>query len=469
MNRYQEIENVFLLQKKNKLNINSSSADIRKKKLNKLLDAVLDNQSELIKAASKDLSRSETETKIIEIFPLVSEIRHIKRNLSRWMRAKYSLPPLTLFGTSGKIEFVPKGQVLIISPWNYPILLTLAPLAMAVAAGNCIIVKPSEFCPEIVNVIQKIISKFFDEDEISLITGEADTGRYLVSLPFDHIYFTGSSKVGREIAKSAADNFTSTTLELGGKSPVIIGSDADLLNAASKIVWGKFINCGQTCIAPDYVLIPSNKQKAFIELVKKKIENHYGSIFEISTNRDYGRILNVRHTKRLIDLIENALANGGINEIPFNSVIEERFISPAVITNVNMEMEIMKEEIFGPILPVINYSSLDEIFETIKQNGNPLTAYIFSHDSDFIRSLKHNFTPGSFAINNAVVQYANYKLPFGGVKQSGFGKSHGFYGFRSFSNEIPTLRQLTPSSAKLLYPPYSKMKQKLIDFMIKFL
>lgn len=469
MNRFQEIENVFLNQTKNKLNINSSSAAIRKEKLEKLLYAVLENQSALIEAASKDLSRSETETKIIEIFPLVSEIRHIKRNLSRWMRQKYSLPPLTLLGTSGKIEFVPKGQVLIISPWNYPILLTLAPLAMAIAAGNCVIIKPSEFCPEISDTLKKILNDVFSDDEISVVTGEADTGSYLVSLPFDHIYFTGSSKVGREIAKSAAENFTSTTLELGGKSPVIIGSDMDLENAASKIVWGKFINCGQTCIAPDYVLIPSNKQKEFIELVKKRIQNYYGSIFEISSNSDYGRILNGHHTSRLTNLIENALANGGINEIPFNSVIEERFISPVVISNVNSEMAIMKEEIFGPILPVINYNSFEEIIETINQNGNPLTAYIFSYDSDFIKKLKQHFTPGSFAVNNVVVQYANYKLPFGGVKRSGLGKSHGFYGFRSFSNEIPTLRQLTPSSAKLLYPPYSKMKQKLIDFMIKYL
>ncbi|MDD3558584.1 MAG: aldehyde dehydrogenase family protein [Melioribacteraceae bacterium] len=469
MNHFQEIDKVFLLQKKNKLNINSSSAGIRKEKLSRLLDAVIINQSELIEAVSNDLSRSEIETKIIEIFPLVSEIRHIKRNLSRWMRPKYAFPPLTLLGTSGMIEFAPKGQVLIISPWNYPILLTLAPLAMAIAAGNCVMLKPSEFCPGISEVVRRIITEIFDEDEISVIISEADTGSYLVSLPYDHIYFTGSSKVGKQIAKSAAENFASTTLELGGKSPVIIGSDSDLEDAASKIVWGKFINCGQTCIAPDYVLIPSNKEREFIELVKKKIEKYYGSISEISSNSDYGRIINDRHKERLTNLLENALAKGGINEIPFNSVIEDKFISPVVISNVNLEMEIMKEEIFGPILPVINYNSFEEIIEIINQTGNPLTAYIFSHDSDFIRRLKQHFTAGSFAVNNVVIQYANYKLPFGGVKQSGLGKSHGFYGFKSFSNELSTLKQLTPSSAKLLYPPYSKVKQKLIDFMIKHL
>lgn len=469
MSDFTSINEIFQLQQKNKKNINSTSASERKEKLEKLLTAIIENQKLLTEAASKDLSRTEIETKIIEIFPLVSEIRYLKRNLKRWLKPKYSIPPITLLGSSGKIEYTPKGQILIISPWNYPILLTLAPVAMAIAAGNCIIVKPSEFCPNLSDIMKNILSEIFNDDEVTVIKGTIKEGKYLISLPFDHIYFTGSSKVGKEIALAAAKNFTSATLELGGKSPAIISNDADFEEAASKIVWGKFINCGQTCIAPDYVLVPSNKVEVFIEQVRNKIEIYYGPLLVILRNSDYGKIITEKHAERLIALINDALSKGAVAETPFNSDSAKRFISPIILSGVNVEMNIMKEEIFGPVLPVISYDSFSELLDVLDKNGNPLSSYIFSHDKEFINRVKKYIVPGSLVINNVVVQYANYKLPFGGVKSSGLGKSHGFYGFKAFSNELPVMNQITPTSAKLLYPPYTNAKQKLIDLMIKYL
>ncbi|NOX17138.1 MAG: aldehyde dehydrogenase family protein, partial [Chlorobi bacterium] len=357
----------------------------------------------------------------------------------------------------------------IISPWNYPFLLAMGPLVSAVAAGDSAILKPSEYTPNTLSVLEKIISEIFEPCEAAVVSGGADTGQYLTSLPFDHIFFTGGTEIGKKVMKAAAENLTSVTLELGGKSPAIVDDSANIPNAARKIAWGKLINAGQTCIAPDYLLLSKNIEEQFLAAYKTAVEEIYGGAESFENNVDYCRLIHKNHFERIKSLIDDAVSKGAKTLFPINFNEEKNFFSPNLITNVTWEMKIMREEIFGPLLPMMTYSSFEEIKNIINKNRSPLSLYIFSKKKKFIDVVLKEIPAGSTAVNGTVVQFANGNLPFGGRNGSGMGKAHGYYGFKTFSNEKSSLKQTALSPLKLFYPPYTKTKERLIDFLIKYI
>ena len=468
MQNFTRIKNVFELQQKNKADINNSSVDKRKFKLKKLLNAILNNIDELCDANYKDFKKAKTETMLSEVFPLTSELRHTIRNIKRWQKPHRVSPPLAFFNSSNKIFYEPKGQVLIISPWNYPFLLAVGPLISAIAAGNCVIIKPSEHTPNTSAFLMKFISQIFDETEVAVIEGDYQEAQGLLSLPFDHIFFTGSTRVGKIVMQAAANNLTPVTLELGGKSPTIIDESADVKNAAQKIVWGKYLNCGQTCIAPDYLLIPEHLLNNFVKVFKQSLEKLYGNINSISSNPDYCRIVNQNQYERILSLITDAVKNGAKLIGNFDHNDEQRFLAPVLLLNVSINSEIMREEIFGPVLPVITYKNEHEIFDIINRNPKPLALYIFSKRKTFIKKILNKIPSGGSVINDVVIHFSNFQLPFGGVGSSGMGKAHGFAGFKTFSNEKSVMKQPKFPPSLLLYPPYTETVKKIIKILVKY-
>ena len=464
----EKIREIFQTQKKYKEEHFFISVKERKKKLKLLMNSVISRTDEITKALNDDFGKAPAETKLTEIFPAVSEIREALRNVERWTSPKRARTPLSFWGTIGKVLYEPKGVVLIISPWNYPFLLAVGPLVSAIAAGNGAIVKPSEFTPNVLSVLEKIISEVFEPREVAVVSGDAETGEYLTSLPFDHIFFTGGTAIGKKVMKAAAENLTSVTLELGGKSPVILDESADIKDAARKIAWGKLINAGQTCIAPDYLLLPKNVENEFVSSFKNAVNEIFGGGETFESNVDYCRLIHRKHFTRIKLLLDDALSQGAETLFPVNFNEERNFFSPNLIRNVNWKMKIMREEIFGPLLPVIAYSDFDEIKKIVNKNRSPLSLYVFSKKKKFIDDILKEIPAGSTAVNGVVVQFANGNLPFGGRNGSGMGKAHGYYGFKTFSNEKSSLKQTSLSPLKYFYPPYTKTKEKLIDLLIKY-
>jgi len=461
-----EIDAIFRKQQDNLPQLAKSSASERIRKLKAFRKTVLDNRDNIRQALKADCSRHEAEVDMTEIYPVISEINHTVRNLRRWMKARSVNTPLALMGSSSSIKAEPKGNTLIISPWNFPVNLTLAPLVSAVAAGNAVILKTSEFTPHSTEVIRKIISGVFDEREVALIEGGIETGKYLLKLEFNHIFFTGSPQVGKIVMKAASANLASVTLELGGKSPTIVDASADISKAAKRIAWGKYVNNGQICIAPDYVLVHASKYETFIKLLQDNIDSFYGAY--IASSSSYSRIINGKHFERIKHLYADAVAQGAsaIKEPVFDKAT--RLISPTVLKNVDLSSEIMEEEIFGPLLPVIKFNDLTEALEIINKREKPLALYIFARKRNNISRILNSTSSGAVCINHNAVHFYNTSLPFGGVNNSGLGRSHGEAGFMAFSNMKSIYRQKMPSALELLVPPYNKFKQKLIDLTLKY-
>ena len=465
---FARIQNIFDLQAANKKNINLATVNSKKIKLKKLLSSILQNVDEITEAIYQDFKKTPAETKLSEIFPVTAELRHTIRNLKHWSKPHRVLPPLVFFNSTNKILYNAKGKVLIISPWNYPFLLTVGPLISAIAAGNCVIIKPSEYTPHTSAFLSGFIAQLFDENEISVVEGDYKESQFLLTLPFNHIFFTGSTRVGKIVMENAAKNLTSVTLELGGKSPTVIDESADLDSTVQKIVWGKYLNCGQTCVAPDYVLLPEYMLNKFETAFKNALNKIYGNANSIQSNTDYCRIVNDIQYGRLISLLDDAINNGAKLVGNVENNIEQKFLSPVLLTNVSLSSKIMKEEIFGPILPVITYKNEHEIFDIISGNPKPLALYIFSKRKSFINKLLNTVPNGGAMINDVVIHFSNFKLPFGGVGSSGVGKGHGFAGFKTFSNETAVMKQPNWAPSRLLYPPYTKSVKKLIDVLIKY-
>ena len=463
-NQFQEL---FDKLNNNVIALRNSTATERKEKLRKLLKVVEQNEKKICDAVHSDFFKSPAETKLTEIYPVYSEIKLAIRKLNKWMKPRKVAAPITFLGSKNFIRYESKGVALIISPWNYPFQLAIAPLVSAIAAGNAVVIKPSEVSSATADLIYELISENFPNDEIAVVRGGAKITQSLLDLPFNHIYFTGSPAIGKIIMSRAAENLTSVTLELGGKSPAIVDKNYDLTKAAEKIIWGKLINAGQTCIAPDYVLVNKNSVEKLIVEFLRAIEKFYGSINYLEKNRDYCRIINDAHFKRLKFLFDDAISKGA--EVRIGGVFgNDNFISPTVLTNVSLDMKIMQEEIFGPLLPVLTYENEDEIFAIAKQNPNPLALYVFSNRKNFIDKIIENIQSGGAAINDTVVHFANYNLPFGGVGTSGSGNAHGFYGFKTFSHERAVMQQARFSPLKLMYPPYTEKVKKLIDLTARY-
>ena len=462
-----EILGVFELQKKHQYELAKTSAAVRIKKLKRIQKVIFAYRQSIRDALYNDFKKHESEVDLIEIYPVISEIRHARSHLKRWMKKQTVDTPFSLIGSSSYIHYEPKGVVLIISPWNFPFQLTFSPLISAIAAGNAVILKPSEFTPHCSALMKQMITELFQENEVSLFEGGIETSQNLLKLPFNHIYFTGSPEVGKIVMEAASKNLASVTLELGGKSPTIVDKTANINLAAKRIAWSKFVNNGQICIAPDHVFVHSDIKSSFIEKLINYLKIFYSE--DASTSESYSRIVNNKHFKRLQLLIEDALEHGA--KINYGGRVNEEtnYISPTIISNVEKDSKIMQEEIFGPLLPILSYSDIDNVISFINSGEKPLALYIYSQNrTNFNRVIEQTRAGGS-CINHSGIHYYNVHLPFGGINNSGIGKAGGKFSFEAFSNARGILKQNIPNALELLVPSYSKFKQRIIDFTLKYL
>lgn len=458
---------LFQKQKVNQFKVAISTYNQRIAKLNAFQRAIeVTFRDEIIEALKKDLSKPKVETEMTEIYQVIGQIKHAKKYLHKWMRNKKVSTPLSMLGSSSYIKYEAKGVCLIISPWNFPINLTFGPLALAIAAGNTAIIKPSEMTPNASAIMKKIVETVFAEDEVSLVEGEVQASTDLLELPFNHIFFTGSPTVGKIVMKAAAENLASVTLELGGKSPTIIDETANLKSAAKRIMWGKFMNCGQICIAPDYTLVQENIKDVFITECKNALKDFYGN--NPKESHSYARIVTPKHFKRLKALLTDAEENDANFEIGNVTDEAEKYISPTLVSNLKEKAMVLEEEIFGPVFPIVTYKTTEEAIQYINEKERPLALYIFSKNKKRIKNILNNTRAGGTCINNTIIHYANHNLPFGGVNNSGIGKSNGYYGFKAFSNERAVVKQHTFGIAEVLFPPYTNYKEKIARFTVKW-
>ncbi|MCP5500172.1 MAG: aldehyde dehydrogenase family protein [Leptospiraceae bacterium] len=463
----EEIDRIYALQKKHKPVVARTSYRERVEKLQKLLDTVRDRTREIHEAIYKDFRKVAQEADITEVIPVIGELNDAIKNLKDWMSPKSVDTPLPLLGSQSKVYFEPKGQALIIAPWNYPFNLSISPIIGAIAAGNTMIVKPSEYAAH-TSALLKDLLKIFPEEEVAVIEGDASVSGHLLSLRYDHIFFTGSVEVGRIVMQAAAKYLTPVTLELGGKSPVIVDEYCDFKEMVKKICWGKFINCGQTCVAPDYILLPKNKLDDFRNLIRTTLTEVYGKEGERHLSPDYARLINERQFNRIQGLLNEALEKGAEIIAGGQTLAEEKFVSPTVLYNAPADSRIMNEEIFGPLLPVVLYETIDEALEYVNRKEKPLALYIFSNREYTIQKVLQETSAGGTCINDVVIHLVNPDLPFGGVGESGMGNYHGYYSFRAFSHERAVLRQSSPvNTIQLLYPPYKATIKILAKDVIK--
>jgi aldehyde dehydrogenase (NAD+) len=465
-----QIDEVFELQKNHAFILRTSKPEDRIEMIRRLHDWILAHRQDIRDALYADYRKPNIETDITEIYPAVSEARHTIKNLKGWMKTKRVPTPVTFLGTNAHIQFEPKGASLIVAPWNYPFNLAICPLISALSAGCTAMIKPSEMTPHTSALIKGMIGELFNKKHVCVIEGGLEESQLLFAKPFDHIFFTGSPAVGKIVMRSASEHLGSVTLELGGKSPVVIAKDADLKDAARKIACTKFINCGQTCVAPDFILIHSSKREEFVQLLKENIETLYiQELNGVEKSTDYGRIVNSRHFDRLNSLVDDASKNGATIAFGGKNITSENYIEPTILTKVKPSMMVMQDEIFGPILPIMDYEDLDKALAFINTMPKPLALYAFSKSDKKLSYIFHHTSSGGAVANDCVLHFIHPELPFGGVNNSGIGKSHGHFGFLEFSNQKGVLKQrvgftvVTP-----LFPPYNRAKEMIIDGLLKW-
>ena len=425
--------------------------DARIEKLKSLQQAIDENKDIIVKALKADLNKPGFEA-YFEILGVLSEIKYAIKNIKAWTKVQKVATPFHQFLSSAQVYTEPLGVVLIIGPWNYPINLMLAPLVGAIAGGNCSILKPSEIAPHTSSVLAEIIQKTFDPSFITVIEGGVETSKEILSESFDHIFFTGGTEIGKIVMSAAAQNLTPVTLELGGKSPCIVDDPVHIEYTAKRIVWGKFSNAGQTCTAPDYLLVNQKIKKELLNSIKKHIREFYGN--EPSKSHSYARIINQRHFYRLTELLKDGeiLLGGDTN-------LETLYIAPTVIERVSWKDKVMQEEIFGPILPVFEYTHLSEAIDLVNKQPKPLALYFFSSNKKNQEWVLQETTSGGACINDTVMHLTVPALPFGGVGASGFGRYHGKAGFDNFSYQRGVLNKSFLLDLKWRYPPYPEKKK----------
>ncbi len=434
--------------------------EYRKNALIRLEANIIKYEKEIYNALDKDLKKCEFEAYTTEVGGVLREVRLAIKNIDSWTKPKRISTPIHLMPARSFVVSEPYGVTLIISPFNYPFSLIMKPLIGALAAGNTAFLRPSEAALHTADVVEKIISESFDDEFVIVIRGDSTVTEKLLKERFDYIFFTGGVTVGKIIMKAAAEFLTPVTLELGGKSPAIVTESADIKNAANRIIWGKYLNVGQTCIAPDYVLVHKSVSKDFLDNSKKSIHDFYGG--NIQKNNEYGRIINLKQYQRIEKLLEiekDKIVHGGETDS------NEKFISPTIIYPVNFEDKIMGDEIFGPILPIIEYSSLDDIITTLNNREKPLALYLFTRDQNVEARVLKEISFGGGGINETMIHYVNENLPFGGVGNSGMGTYHGKHSFDTFSHKKSILKRIGGFTIDLMNPPY---KNKL-DIIKRFL
>ena len=429
-------------------------------KIKQIRQWISEHQQHIIDTCLKDYNKPLPEFYSTEINTVFSHIDFTLKHIKKWTSKKSVWTPIQLIGSRSKIYYEPKGVCLIISPWNYPFNLSLNPLISAIAAGNCVVLKPSEYTPNTSSLIAELIISVFDKDEVIVVEGGADVGSSLIQLKFDHIFFTGSPEIGKMVMAAAANNLTSITLELGGKNHTIVDSTANLKDAAEKIVWSKYVNCGQTCIAVNHVFIHADCYDKFVVCLGEVVEQFF------SENSNYTSVVNQKHFERLQGLLNTSLSEGA--EVLFSSKSSEKkhHFPLTILKNVKDDNAIVKNEVFGPILPLIKYDDFDSVLEFVNNNEKSLALYLFSKSRSNIDKFLQETSSGTAAINECMLQYANPNLPFGGVNNSGLGKTGGKSGFLAFSHAKSVLFQRSGfSTAKFIYPPYTKFKEKLAKLL----
>lgn len=462
-----DIRRVFDSQEATAIAWRESTIAERIARLKKLRAAMMARREDFYAAFQKDYRKPSAEVEATEFMPVLDEIRHAIGSLKKWAQPKRVWPTMATAFTQSWIEVQPRGRVLIVAPWNFPLNLCFGPLVSALAAGNTVILKPSEMTPAVSTVMAEVIASTFAPNEVALFEGALPTSQVLLDLPFDHIFFTGSPAVGKVVMAAAAKHLTSVTLELGGKSPVIVDETADLKLAAETLMWGKLANCGQICVAPDHVFVHESVKDRFVQACRAVIAERYGSTPEAQRNSPhFARVINQRHTQRIAGLLSDAQTRGAKVVLGGEVDVAQCYIAPTLLEQVPAEASIMSEEIFGPVLPIITYRDVDEVVREINANPKPLALYLFSTNKARTRRLIEQTSSGGVAINHCVLHYAHGNLPFGGVNNSGIGSAHGEYGFKAFSHERAVLKSGPVLMAKLFFPPYTGFKQKIIRWTV---
>lgn len=434
--------------------------EYRIKALRKLQKALLENESTIAQALGTDLGKSPEEGYMCETGIVLSEISYMLRHIRRFAKEKTVMTPLAQFASRSYKKPTPYGVVLIMSPWNYPLMLSLDPLVDAIAAGNTVVVKPSAYSPTTSKLLKKIIGQFFPEEYIAVVEGGREENTYLLDKKFDYIFFTGSKAVGQLVLEKAARYLTPVTLELGGKSPCIIDSSAKLELAARRIVFGKFLNCGQTCVAPDYILCHSSVKERFVECVKAEIQKQYGSDYQ--NNPLYGKMISKRHFERVCGLIDSKkVVSGGRYDR------DSLKIEPTVMTDVTWDDKVMGEEIFGPLMPVLIYENIEEVITKINSQDKPLALYIYSEDKALIKTITKRCNFGGGCVNDCIIHIATSNMGFGGVGESGMGSYHGKAGFDTFTHYKSIVDKKTWMDLPMRYQPYNKLGDWLIHIFLK--
>jgi aldehyde dehydrogenase (NAD+) len=430
----------------------------RRVHLRALRELFVEQEDRLIDALVADVGKPRIEAYTTEIAFTINEIDHTLKHLDAWTKPTKVRVPLTFKPGSATLRPEPLGTVCIIAPWNYPVQLLFAPLVPALAAGNTAVLKPSEVTPSVSALIEELVPRYFSASTVAVVTGAVDETTALLEQRFDHIFYTGNGKVGRVVMRAAAEHLTPVTLELGGKSPAIVAADANVEVAAKRIAWAKFLNAGQTCVAPDYVLVDERVEGALVTALADAVTSFYGA--DPRQSNDYARIVNERHHDRLMKLLEaggyDATVIGGTGDRG------SRYIAPTVLAGVKPDAAVMDDEIFGPILPILTVTDVDEAIRFVNDREKPLALYVFSSDDDTLEHVVSHTSAGGVTMNHAVLHLAVPDLPFGGVGESGMGSYHGKAGFDTFSHAKPVLNKPTRPDPALMYPPYSSVKQKIL-------
>jgi aldehyde dehydrogenase (NAD+) len=464
-----EAQRIFARQQEARWKNPFPTAAERVEKLRALRAAIERRRGEIIQSIKDDFGKHPTETDLTEIQLALTELNHAIANTPRWMRTRRVRTPMHLFGTRSEIRREPKGVVLIMSAWNFPFALLMAPLVPAIAAGNRAILRPSEKVPAANRVLAALMADVFDETEVGVVEGDATVANALLSMPFDHIFFTGSTRIGKVVMAAAAQTLASVTLELGGKSPALVDDSADIKIAAERIVWGKFASSGQACVAPDYALVHASRATEFVAEAKRVIARFYGDTEEArEKSADVARVVDQRAAERLAGLVQEAVKRGAIVECGGRWDIPTRYVAPTILSGVDINADIMAEEIFGPVLPVVTYRTPEEAYRIIGSRGKPLAMYIFSTRRDNIESALRNTSAGGTSVNHTLLHLSNPYLPFGGVRESGFGTYHGEWGFQTFSHERSVLRQGPFTVTSLVYPPYGPHTARIAKWLSIF-
>ncbi|MCL5746572.1 MAG: coniferyl aldehyde dehydrogenase [Acidobacteria bacterium] len=460
-----ELRAKFEAQRAAYLNNPYPPAKERREHLGRLLAALLAHQDELITAVDKDFGgRSHQETILAELFTAAGAVRFARKHVREWMAKRRSSVPLPMQPARAWVMPQPVGVVGIISPWNYPVTLAFTPMAGALAAGNRILLKPSEYTPATSALLARIVADTFPADHVAVVTGDASTGRAFASLSFDHLLFTGSTAVGREVMRAAAENLTPVTLELGGKSPAVIAEDADIRRTAADIVYGKLLNAGQTCIAPDYVLLPRERMRAFVDACREAARRYYP---RETASSDYTAVINERHADRIRCYVEEARA-GGVEAVPlFSAPASGRKLPPVLLVDPPDNLAVMREEIFGPVLPLKSYDDLESVIAYINARPRPLALYLFTHKRRVVEEVLKRTVSGGVTVNDTLMHVGVEDLPFGGTGASGMGQYHGRAGFDTFSKLKPVFHRRWQGATAPVRPPTTRFHTLLRKLLIR--